>query len=41
MLELQHCQDVVVGVHWDLQESGEFLGHGAAGCYAVGGKEKT
>lgn len=25
VLELQHRQDVVVGIHWDLQQSGEFL----------------
>lgn len=40
VLELQHGQDVVVGVHWNLQQSGELLGHSAAGCYAVVGKEK-
>lgn len=40
VLELQHCQDVVVGVHWNLQQSGELLGHSAAGCYAAGGRGK-
>lgn len=39
VLELQHGQDVVVGVHWNLQQSGELLGHSAAGCYAVVEKE--
>lgn len=33
MLELENCQNVVVGIHWDLQQSRQFLGHGAAGRY--------
>lgn len=34
MLELENCQNVVVGIHWDFQQSRQLLGHGAAGCYA-------
>lgn len=41
VLQLQHGQDVVVGVHRNLQQSGELLGHGAAGCYAAVMKENT
>lgn len=39
VFELQHCQDVVVSVHRDLQQPGELLRHGAAGRYAAGGRE--
>lgn len=36
MFELQNHQDVVVGVHWDLQQPGKLLWYGTAGCYATG-----
>lgn len=35
VFELQDHQQVVVGVHRDLQEAGQFFRHGAAGCYAA------
>lgn len=39
VFELEDRQDVVVGVHGDLQQSGQLLGHRAAGRDAAEGKK--
>lgn len=39
VFELENRQDVVVGVHRDLQQSGQLLGHRAAGRDAAEGKK--
>lgn len=39
VFELEDRQNVVVGVHRDLQQPGQLFGHRAAGCYAKEGEE--
>ena len=40
IFELQNRKDVVVGIHWYLEQPGQLLGHSTTGCNAKQAKER-